>query len=462
MSDNYSEEIQPLFKLLANEAFRFVIVRHRHFSLVKRLEADLQIRFSDRPVKIVNAADKNFSYRQLIDAYCALQRGFYFIENFEELLKQDRDSQVPISANMAANNQRRRDITVGMNLHRDYLARFPIALFIFIAGSAGEMYAKTIMEKMPDLWSFRSLIMDLALPEEATLALPDRFIEANLLSFDPATIIAPPETLSELKRLQQALADTPPNEKAYLLTLYPQLFRLQFESGNYQDALTTLETWHSQAGNNDKTQILIGKGDVYETFGDLNQALDNFIAALALCEQTNDTTNKAICLERIGSIYTAQGNLEQALAYFEEETALFKSLYVVYPSNVSFKHGLAISYEKLGATHTAQGNLAQALEFFEEFYRLSQELYAAYPSNVRFKNGLAVSYERLGATHTALGNLAQALEFFEEAMKLSQELYAAYPSNVSFKRGLAISYEKLGATHTALGNLAQALGYFEE
>ncbi len=105
---------------------------------------------------------------------------------------------------------------------------------------------------------------------------------------------------------------------------------------------------------------------------------------------------------------------------------------------------MAISYSKLGDTHSSLGNLQKALEFFELRSELGKQLYESYPSNVSFKNGLAISYEKLGETHSSLGNLQKALEFFEDETVLFEQLYESYPSNVSFKFGLAVSYSSLG------------------
>ncbi|MEN9611615.1 MAG: hypothetical protein RLZZ628_2429, partial [Bacteroidota bacterium] len=38
----------------------------------------------------------------------------------------------------------------------------------------------------------------------------------------------------------------------------------------------------------------------------------------------------------------------------------------------------------------------------EERHKLGEELYALYPANVGFKNGLAISYSKLGETHAEL------------------------------------------------------------
>ena len=88
---------------------------------------------------------------------------------------------------------------------------------------------------------------------------------------------------------------------------------------------------------------------------------------------------------------------------------LEQELYEAYPTNVEFKNGLAIACQYLGSTAAAQGNLDQALGWYEQYHRLEQELYEAYPTNVEFKNGLAIACQYLGRTAEALGNLDQAL-----------------------------------------------------
>lgn len=143
MSDkvnNYMVETKPLFRLLQTEAFRFIIIRYNHYSLVNQLKEDLLHNFPDRPQNSVDA--RNTDYRSLVDSYYNAARGFFFIENFNEILTNP-------------------EIYSGLNQRRDKLALYPIALIVFISSSAEELFARQIMEKMPDLWSFRSLLLDL-------------------------------------------------------------------------------------------------------------------------------------------------------------------------------------------------------------------------------------------------------------------------------------------------------------
>jgi len=139
-TNNYMEETKPLFRLLRTEAFRFVIVRYDNYSLVNKLKQDLLLHFPERPQNTIDA--RNVDYRLLVDSYYKAETGFFFVENFDVVL---------------GNPQ----IYSGLNQRRDKLAMYPIALIVFISSSTEELFARQIMEKMPDLWSFRSLMLDL-------------------------------------------------------------------------------------------------------------------------------------------------------------------------------------------------------------------------------------------------------------------------------------------------------------
>ncbi|SJM95433.1 hypothetical protein CRENPOLYSF2_560013 [Crenothrix polyspora] len=306
MSDNYQEETQPLFKLLRNEAFRFIIVRYNHYSLVQQLQKDLQQRFPDRPVNTFNA--KTVDYHQLTQAYYDLGSGFFFIENFDDLLKEDKNSLGQETPETAQNNERRRHITAGLNLRRDKLAKYPIALIVFIGFSADSLYAKKIMEKMPDLWSFRSLLLDLEMPlandqpdwQNQQTEITNRSLER------PISSLGGTDKQAELNRLLELLAATPKNETAFRQTLYPQIADLQNDLGDYQAAIDTLQTWGKIVNDDEKSQIWFKMGD----------------------------------------IYTQLGDLDKALTLFQTYHKLQKELFTSDPTNIHFKNGLAISYSK--------------------------------------------------------------------------------------------------------------------
>ncbi len=227
MLDNYIEETKPLFKLLRTEAFNFVIVRYNHIKYVRQIQNDLMARFPDRPTKILNCSE--LTYEKLMSEYFSLEKGFLFLEDFGSLFNNDED--------------RKSSLLEGLNRRRDKLAQYPIALFIFVPAIFGTLYARKIMERIPDLWSFRSLILDIKggldkLRELSTVVEPTEEEIADLENKKK-------EKQKELNRLLKQLNKTANDEIQYKLTLYPQIVEIQKFLGKYEDALLTYEEWES-------------------------------------------------------------------------------------------------------------------------------------------------------------------------------------------------------------------------
>ena len=405
LENNYAEETYPLFRLLKTEAFRFVIIRYNHYSLLQQLKQDLRQRFPDRPFTEVDATQ--ITYREMVDSYYKTGFGFYCIDNFRALL----------------NNP---ELYAGLNQRRDKLAKYPIAIIAFVEPPTEEQFATQVMEKMPDLWSFRSLLLDLK--TELNIVEQPTFSGKSEASSRVSTLggNTKEKKTEELNRLLAKIAETPQPETAYLKTQYEQVAQLQVDIGNYRDALNTYDKLiNTTNSENERASHLIDKGDVLITIGELNQALKVYEEAKNLIKQDSDQYTYGVALERIGNTYADLGNLDKALSYYEEYNHWNKKLYETYPENVGFKNLLAISYFKLGQTHASNGNPSQSMTYYEEYNRLEKELYEAYPENMGFKNSLAISYSKLGEMHANLGNLSRSMTYYEDYNRLEKELYEA-------------------------------------
>lgn len=444
MWDNYAEETKPLFKLLRTQAFRFVLVNFNHYSLARRLKADLRERYRDRPFLELDARET--SYRHLVDGYYNLGSGIFVLNNFEAVLTDTEKY-------------------TGLNLRRDKLAKYPIAMICFISPGSKDLLAKDILEKLPDLWSFRSLMIDLRAEVKAPVAFLGSDLKDRRTSISSLGGHTTAKKEEELKRLQTLVDDSIPENKALLHTLYEQIRELQKDLGLYAEAIHSVRVSKSMVTNKeDLFELRIEEGDLFQTIGEYNEAVAAFQKAEAsLSERAEEDKAKlAIVKERLGVLSKTRGNIMEALSYFTESNKIITGLHQTYPQNVDFKNDLAISYERLGNTHAALGNLQQALAYYEDQTKLFEELYESFPQDDGFKSNLAVAYQYLGDVQIASGNLEQALAYHEGSKRLAKELYEAHPQKVHFKNNLAISYEKLGQIQTALGNLEQALGYYEK
>jgi tetratricopeptide (TPR) repeat protein len=456
MSGNYAEETKPLFKLLRTEAFRFVIVRYNHYSFVQELEADIRRLFPNRPIKKVDALTSN--YQDISSAYFSLQKGFFFVENFDILLKEERDSLNRETSEMKKENERRRHITAGLNLRRDKMAQFPIVLFVFVPATSGELYARTIMEKMPDLWSLRSFILDLEKEMQlnkntvtnSPIKLGGNFQQGeNVINVDP-------KQDAELNRLLALLEKTPESEVAYRLTLYPQIIDIAIEIGNYEQALLNLEQWENQAFSNDKPEIWLNKSDIFDKIGNFKESKIYIEKALKRFEKNKDKLNISISFERLGVIYENLGDYNKALSFYKNYNILVKELNSVEPDNDSYKHALAYSYGKLGNIFMELGDLNKSQNLYNQRLKLSQELYITHPENISYKENLAICYGEIGDINVILNDSAKALSFFAACNKLFGEICSTNSINVNYKGNFANSYSKLGGIYLKIGDLRLA------
>ena len=491
--NNYAEETFPLFGFLQSEAFQFVIVRYNHYSLIQQLKKDLQARFPERPLVVVDA--QSLSYRELMDTYYAMGSGFFFIENFGKLLEKPA-------------------LYAGLNQRRDKLAQYPISLFALIEPPTDAHFARQIMEKIPDLWSFRSLVMDL----KTSLAFPLRgFADSTQLSAEYTAAVSSlggyttQEKQQELKRLSSLLDRINPEDTAYLEVLYAQIFQLQKEIGAYQEALATADERLKYADSDQKSRILKEKAGIYRIIGDQDklQQIEADLQQLTSQQLPISFQNKGTGLRQespevlIRAMY-ALSEAERALlsifAVLPAESIPFATLKVLLAhtekldqslrsllqkgwleaSTTSFKTSPVIQEVTQQNNENLRADCQPLLDGLNEklayqtgvghFLNSSYEeaaLYARYGEKVvssfeQADNDLALLCERLGNYHKTTGHLEKALGFFEDYNQLEKELYEAYPQNVEFKNNLAISYSQLGATHRSLGNLEKALGFFED
>ena len=494
--------------MLRTEAFRFVIVSFNHYSLPQRLEADLRALFPNRPFLKIDA--QTADYQSISTAYGKLGRGFCWIEHFDDLLKEDSDSTGKESPTMAANNERRRHITAGLNLRRDRLAQSPVALFVLVPTSVGEQFARLIMEKMPDMWSFRSFILDLRLEHQAIserLPVLTPALTRSVFELDEKSRIA---AEMELQRLLVLFLQTPEEERAYRLTLYPQIIDRLAELRRFKQALLKLEQWQREAPESDMGDIYLKRGiclreagqlkaarttfedalmfyekkqsvykiaqahkqlgDVIYDMGDLTGALYHYLLYneqldhLLLLEPESIVYKRetAISYERIGQVYRANGHYLEALKFYNKSLNLIIVLYEKNIENIFLKNYLAILHQHIGIVHVILGDLTKALIFFEQFNYLESELCQSYPENVEFRNNLATSFQFLGNVLMSLGSLDKALVNFEHQSELFEALNSSFPDNISFMHGLAISYQYLGNTYRLLNQFNKALDYFEK
>jgi tetratricopeptide (TPR) repeat protein len=375
------------------------------------------------------------------------------------------------------------ELYTGLNLRRDKLADYPVAMICFLSPDAPNLYAREVMDKMPDLWSFRSLLLELnqqTEDEDETTVRAFSFSEIEQLSLPLQSTLGGTtrvEKLAELERLQQLVQQTDSKERALLRNYWEQIQQLETDLGHYQAAITTLhlllDVVADDAGDTEKKEE---KATCLEQIGALHSLLGQAQTALTFFERSYSIWQElhqmipdlpdykyavGVACSKLGETYVELDDSQKALSFFERYYTISQDLYLAFPDQVDFKHGIAVACERLGGTYLELGDTQKALSFFERNYTISQELYLAFPDQVDFKYGIAVACAKLGDTHTKLGDTQKALSFFEHYYTISQELHLALPDQVNFKNGFAIACAKLGDIYTKLGDTHKALTFFE-
>jgi len=177
-------------------------------------------------------------------------------------------------------------------------------------------------------------------------------------------------------------------------------------------------------------------GVVYQTRGELDQAIDYHCKALAIHEVLGSKEGMANQYGNLGSIYQIRGELDQAIDYHRKALDIEEEL--------GSKEGMANQYGNLGVVYQTRGELDQAIDYNLKSLAIDEELGS--------KEGMAVTYGNLGNIYQIRGKLDQAIGFYHKALVLFEALDS--------KEGIAYQYGNLGLVYQTSGELDQAIDYY--
>jgi signal transduction histidine kinase/ActR/RegA family two-component response regulator len=226
----------------------------------------------------------------------------------------------------------------------------------------------------------------------------------------------PDEALATFTRVLDVI-DTVYSPKPEIITL-TNIARVYDAKGDYIKSLDYyLEVLKLIEDSQDTTEIGKTLGDIgknYVRTGDYVTGLEYLYRAKKTFEKQGVRYNEITIQSIIASIYTQQGNLDEALSLFEINLAYFEEI-----DNQTLMGGalsnIAAIYAQRGENKKAAKNLEQAIFYFKS------------TGNIPYLANLTMN---LAGIYYAVGNLERALELTIEGMNL----------------GLAIKNENLVAT----------------
>ena len=397
--NNYSDEIKPLFRLLRTEAFRFIIIQYNHHSIVKRIKDDLSGHFPDRPM--YNVDGREIGYRSLVDNYYKLSRGFFLIENFEEILANP-------------------EIYAGLNQRRDKLALYPIALIVFISVGTQKLFAREIMKKMPDLWSYRSLILDLKIDNSQFTLSGNEEYNLELEHLDSFLSNQP---IVSSKKVQKKKSNNKILDQKNILIRDKEDQKLQKEPPRSTIQLNETKKLNTPI-------IKFGENTTLEKKHELNRLL--------LRVNSVSSTEKKylrIAYEQIASLLVDLWQLDDAIVhYFKLEKIELE---------LGDFEGLGTTYNNIGLIYTQKGEFKKSLEF----HLKSQEI----RSKTDDKAALGTTYNNIGGVYSENGNIEKALEYYLSA----EQMFLAS----DHQEGLGAAYNNIGSYYIQIKDWNKALSY---
>lgn len=179
-------------------------------------------------------------------------------------------------------------------------------------------------------------------------------------------------------------------------------------------------------------------GDVLQLLGRNEEAIDAFRGMLLLAYRLDLKSKGGAAHNRIGRVYRAIGNLEEAMRHLGTGHALF--------DGAGDARGVASSLDDVGKVHWMRGAYDAAERFMQRSLEIRRE--------IGDRRSIALSLNNLGLVYQDSGRFDEALSSFGEALSIRREIGDA--------AGMAQTLNNLGTIHQDNGNHAQAAALWDE
>lgn len=219
-----------------------------------------------------------------------------------------------------------------------------------------------------------------------------------------------------------------------------------YKLGKYAEALThykSTESVYQQLGDPDqKANIQRKLGQTYDRLDHFEQAFIHFQKSYDafLSADKIDSMRLAGLFVDIGSVYSRQSNIPEALDYMKRSVKIFERI-----NNLTH---LPYALNNIGATYIREGNYPLALEYLQKSLHLAE------------KGGMTrlacSSNSNIGGVHISLKHYEKALPYLKKSVALAKEINnkAYWASNT---RKLGTAYEYLGDTAAAMVHYQKSL-----
>lgn len=178
--------------------------------------------------------------------------------------------------------------------------------------------------------------------------------------------------------------------------------------GRWREAIDYFQKALTLASGKDKTILLHRVGICNYFIGNLDQALANFEESLSQAREVQDRQTEAVVLGNIGLIYQKKDDLDKALKCYEDALKI--------DSQIGRREHVAIGLSNIAQIYQAKGDLDSALKYLENALKIAKD--------IGFREGEASDLDNIGVIYQIKGENDKALRLYEDALKIFKEIGA--------------------------------------
>ena len=338
-----------------------------------------------------------------------------------------------------------------------------------------------VRDAAPDLWSIRSLVLELRpssiassgggnrdsiltreIRREADNVLPDASIDVEF-------------GLAEADRIVRRIEGAQGHSRHGLARILLRAVEGLLEQGKTQDAVErarkAVAVLRGQSGGEHLlADALSSSSRAARADNDISVALECLEESLVVRRRLLDTHGEtpqalrdlSISLGKLGELRLETGEVAAAAAAYEESLALDRRLVDACGETPQALRDLSVSLDSLGDVRRETGEVAGATAAYEESLALRRRLVDTYGETPQALRDLSVSLNSLGQVRRETGEVAGATAAYEESLALRRRLVDAYGETPQALRDLSVSLNSLGDVRRATGEVAAATAAYEE
>ena len=259
-----------------------------------------------------------------------------------------------------------------------------------------------LRDAAPDIWSVRSLVLDLPGNEGVPATNRSDVLEESKVNDETAYVTSVEEAQAALHRLEE---EPLPGTKS-LARLHMYMASALLADGRAGEAVGHADDAVVSATGNTRLRAqalavaarakLQADNDVAAALQHLQEAIGVWRSILSRDGETPQTLRDlSISLDRMGGVHKVAGDTDAARAAYEESLAIDRRLIAMIGETPQTLRDLSISFGKMGGVHEAAGETDAARAAYEESLAIVRRLMGMIGETPQTRHDLAISHDRL-------------------------------------------------------------------